>query len=146
MLLSIALLAHLSTEWIGFSLLTPNTDALPAAVCSTIILVLITYFLLAAYHKQARLMQTLTAMAGAITVINLVGIPLSMWWQTTQNHTENNLIQFLLLAVAIWSVAIQGHIFRHALTISFALGILISICFFLFTFQVINYLLPVDIS
>lgn len=91
-------------------------------------------------------MQTLTAMAGAITVINLVGIPLSMWWQTTQNHTENSLIQLLLLAVAIWSVAIQGHIFRHALTISFALGILISICFFLFTFQVINYLLPVDIS
>ena len=143
LLLAIALVAHLLAEWIGFSVLMPGENAFLAALAATVILAFLTFSILAAQRRQSRLLQTLTAMAGAITVIDLIGIPLATWWRSVDDGSGAvQLPLLLLLVLTVWSVAIQGHILRHALSIPLAMGVMIAMFFFWFSFQVMHYLFP----
>ncbi len=89
--------------------------------------------------RRERITQTLTALAGAGTVVNLLALPVVLWLQTS---SEAPLPSLLLLLLTIWSIAILGHILRHAFSILFAFGILLAIGYYWLLLGLLSLLLP----
>ncbi len=89
--------------------------------------------------KRERITQTLTALAGAGTVVNLLALPAVLWLQAAG---EAPLPSLLLLLLTIWSIAILGHILRHAFSILFAFGILIAIGYYWLLLSLLSVVAP----
>jgi len=95
-----------------------------------------------ALNKQARYMQTATALVGADVVIGLVALlPVSLA-QPVATGTEPGadvlLAGLMFLVLVGWSVLVVGHILRHAFDLSLAQGVVIAIAFDVFSFVVIS--------
>lgn len=92
--------------------------AVLAALADSAVLALLTHTVLLLRKHPERLPQTLSALAGAGAVIQLIAGPLLA-------RPE------LLAALLIWSLAINAHILRHALEVRLGLAIFISVGFLL---------------
>ena len=93
----------------------------------TLVMVLFAWTLLLLMKKSARLVQTLTALAGTGTVLGVVGLPLIL--QAARTQTEDGPAGILVLAwllMLVWSIAVQAHIFRHALSTGYGTGLLLA--------------------
>lgn len=71
-----------------------------------------------------RFLQTASALFGTDLVLLLPVAPLLL---TAQSGDGGGNLQLLLLVLWIWSIAIKGHIFRHALDLPVAGGVLVAI-------------------
>lgn len=92
------------------------------------------YGLLSIQRLQSRFMQTATAVFGSNVVLALPVFVLSM--PVAEHGPEDAGAALLgLLALVIWHVGILGHIFRHALSSSLGLGVLIAIVYYLLSTQ-----------
>ena len=89
--------------------------------------------------KRERITQTLSALAGAGTVVNLLALPVVLWLQA---NSEAPLPSLLLLLLTIWGILILAHILRHAFSILFAFGILIAIGYYWLLLGLLSLLLP----
>ncbi len=110
----------------------PPSKALLYALADLAVLALVTHTLLLLRRFSARLVQTLTALAGTGALFELLALPLS---RTTQ-------ASLLLLGLMIWSIAVSAHILRHALSVSFTMGVLASLGYLVVSLVVINALFP----
>jgi cytochrome b len=93
----------------------------------TLVLVLFAWTVLLLMKKSARLVQTLTALAGTGTVLGIVGLPLIL--QAAQTQAEDGPAGILVLAwllMLVWSIAVQANIFRHALSTAYGSGLLLA--------------------
>jgi len=104
----------------------------------------ILHLALKALNKQARYMQTATALVGADVVIGLVALlPVSLAQPMAvgaEPGTDVLLAGLMFLALVGWSVLVVGHILRHAFNLSLAQGVVIAIAFDVFSFVVISAL------
>lgn len=94
------------------------------------ILVVLCYFLLYLSRRPERWLQTITALFGAGIVFSIVSIPLSFLIPIIGNN--NPVVYWLYLiviALMVWNVAVMAHIMRHALSSSFALGVLAALLY-----------------
>jgi len=110
--------ARASSDW-------PAT--LGMTLLDTLVMVLFAWTLLLLTKKSARLVQTLTALAGTGTVLGVVGLPLI--FQATRTQTEDGPAGILVLGwllMLVWSIAVQAHIFRHALSTGYGTGLLLA--------------------
>ena len=110
--------ARASSDW-------PAT--LGMTLLDTLVMVLFAWTLLLLTKKSARLVQTLTALAGTGTVLGVVGLPLIL--QAARTQTEDGPAGILVLAwllMLVWSIAVQAHIFRHALSTGYGTGLLLA--------------------
>jgi cytochrome b len=110
--------ARASSDW-------PAT--LGMTLLDTLVMVLFAWTLLLLMKKSARLVQTLTALAGTGTVLGVVGLPLIL--QAARTQTEDGPAGMLVLAwllMLVWSIAVQAHIFRHALSTGYGTGLLLA--------------------
>ena len=102
---------------------------LPAAILITIAHVSIglglAYLILLVSMKVSRALQTLTALSGTGAILNVISMLLI--WLLPEEGQQQNIISMLLIGVLFWSIFIIGGIFRHALSISLAMGVLTSI-------------------
>jgi cytochrome b len=93
----------------------------------TLVMVLFAWTVLLLMKKSARLVQTLTALAGTGTVLGIVGLPLIL--QAAQTQAEGDPAGILVLGwllMLVWSIAVQANIFRHALSTAYGSGLLLA--------------------
>ena len=143
MLLGLALAAHTVTEILGLSYFLPRAQALLAGITTTLLLCALTTGVMLTLGRQLRLVQTLTALAGAIAVLGVIGIPITGWWKSMQ--AAGGLVELpimLLVALTGWGLTVQGHILRHALSLPLFVGLVISILFFFVSVYVMESLFP----
>ena len=145
-LLRLCILAYLGT---GFAALMPGVGAayplrsLLLTLADLALLAGMTYSVLRALGHSTRLAQTLTALTGCGTLLQLVALPLGIWFDqasTTQANAELPFILWLLLL--LWSIVITAHILRHAFTVSFGIGLAYAFAYLFVSWTVADWLLP----
>ncbi len=95
--------------------------------------------LLALSRKPARFQQTATALLGTDTLISVAALPLLL---AVKVGPQAAFPTVLLMGLMIWSMAVTGHILRHALSKPLSFGIGLAVLYFLVTYQVMAYWFP----
>jgi len=104
-----------------------------AAVAETTAMLATVYLLLSIVGHRSRAQQTLTALAGTATAINILALP--MFWVSPLFTTLNNPFALLLVLLVLWSVVIVAHILRHAFSITMVPAGLLAIGYTLLNFE-----------
>ncbi|HLB30152.1 MAG TPA: hypothetical protein VJN91_01375 [Gammaproteobacteria bacterium] len=130
-LLGFCIVAYLTTgvfvAWPGREFI----DAVLISLVDTLILLGFTAFLVAVRSHIERWLQTATALTGAGTIFNLIAIPIVLLLNR-QGFSEvgmtllQSLLEFSILILLIWNIAVIGFIYRHALELPFMAALVIS--------------------
>ena len=86
---------------------------------------------------SSRLQQTISALAGTGFLLGLVSLFLLM--QLDREAPQPGLA-LGYLGLFIWSLAVDGHIYRHALSIKMSLGVLVAVLVFASNFVLLRAL------
>lgn len=112
--------------------------ALLGSLIDAALIVLLTMALLRFLGKPERLTQTLTALTGCGTLLNLISYPLLLVFYATG---ESPFMSLLLSAVAIWNIMIVAHILRHAISQPLFVGMALAIVYVVTVLFTINWTL-----
>ncbi len=134
------LLANAAVGLIILSMEASLLAAVPQFLISITLLAGFSWIVLAFGGKTIRFRQTLTALLGADTLISLLALPFLIWISLSQRFGP---VYYILIASMMWSVAVVGHIIRHALSSSYLYGLGLAILYFLASFQATAFLFPV---
>jgi hypothetical protein len=119
-------------------------SAVFSGLLDSVLLVGLTGTLLYVQRRNTRLVQTLTALAGTGSIITFLAIPLSgMLHSADQGAGGSGLALLLLLVLTAWSLAIAAHIFRHALSVPYFVGLVMAVVFYWISISVFRALFPV---
>lgn len=142
-LLALVLLAH---TLMGVAVAAVDLrfgQALAAAAIDTALMCVLTTGLLMLRTLRERTVQTLTALAGAGSVIGFVAYPVSLWLHGAHQANEHPpALMVLLLAVLGWSLAVSAHVLRHALSAPYYIGLLVSIAFYWISVRILGSVFP----
>ena len=143
MLLALVLLTH---TLVGVAVAAVNLrfgQAVAMGVIDTALLCGLTAGLLALRDLRERTVQTLSALAGAGSIIGFIAFPVSLWLHDAQEANEQSpALMVLLLAVLGWSLAVSAHILRHALSAPYYLGLVVSVAFYWISVRLLSSLFP----
>lgn len=145
-LLKLCLIGYAATGllnlWLGLGEVGAGTALLLTAVDVGLLLGLV-YAVLQLRGLLARYTQTLTALAGTGTLLQLIVLPLGMWYQRElAGNGTADLPAMLWLMLLVWSVAITAHILRHALSVTFGIGVLYALGYLMVSWTAADWLLP----
>ena len=130
-------------QWVStvavFSLKVPLTSAIYQAFIALCIHLTVGLIVLGVMNKLNRLVQVLTAIQGALTIINLSVWPLIFLIGTQANATA--MLGLVSLTIILWSIAIHSHILHHALEWNKAFTLPLAIALF-----VIRYIAFVQLT
>ncbi len=98
------------------------------------------YLILLASMKAGRTLQTLTALSGTAVILNAVSLPLI--GLLPEEGQQQNIFTMLLAGIFFWNIFIIGGIFRHALSISLAMGVFTSIGYIFITLVILYPFFP----
>ena len=144
-LLAIMLVAHTVTSILLNAVVLDGWNAMLAGLTDTLLVSILTASVLYLHSFSARFVQTLSAMTGTGTIISLVAIPLFSWnVGAQQSESANPVAALLMFGIVAWSLAVSGHILRHALTIPYLLGILVAVAFYGISYTVFSSLFWVE--
>ncbi|GMQ76568.1 MAG: hypothetical protein BMS9Abin01_1849 [Gammaproteobacteria bacterium] len=130
-LLAIALTAHTVISILLSNMSLSVASALLSGVVDTALLVVLAGVLLYVQRRNTRLIQTLTALAGTATILTTIALPISGWLHgADQAAGEGGFALLLLLIITGWSLAVAGHIYRHALSVPFFVGLVLAVVFY----------------
>lgn len=95
--------------------------------------------LLVLRDKSSRFVQSATAFLGCNAAFNVIGIPIALLVgtppQTPEQMTGAQVLAGLIsLPLLIWKVAVDAHVFRHSLDISFGGGVAVALMWILAAF------------
>ena len=142
-LLAIALIAHTVMSILLSNVFLGAASALLSGLLETVLLVALTGTLLYVQRRNARLIQTLTALAGTGAIITVIALPISGWLHGADRAAgEGVFVVLLWLILTVWSLAVAGHIFRHALSVPYFLGLVLAVVFYWISFSVFRSLFP----
>jgi len=103
------------------------STAVAVTLMDTLAMVAFAWAVLQLTGKSARLVQTLTALAGTGVVLGIVGLPLVLQAARAQQAGETPAaLAVAWLVMLAWSITVQAHIFRHALTVRYGLGLAVA--------------------
>ncbi len=141
-LLSLSLSIYAAGSMVTSAVYTEEAKLIFLEVMADIILMLLWYsVLLAIYKRSARLQQTLTALFGTGGLLYVIAFPVMSWLQHeigTPAGAQSSVL--LMMALLIWSIAVAAHIVRRALEVPIALGLAISIGYFVVSVAVFSFL------
>ncbi len=120
----------------SISLFLPEPTGNPVVVMAVAIAVplALSRIILVAAGKLARWEQTVSALFGTSAVISAISLPFGLT-ATDEGLAISGLVLVLLF---FWSLAVNGHIWRHALEVSFGGGLAIAVLSFAATLFVVN--------
>jgi hypothetical protein len=78
-------------------------------------------------NLSARLPQTITTLAGTGLIFGFLSIFLV---RQADPESEQPLLALVWFSVFLWSIAVDGHIYRHALSITMSMGVLVAVMIF----------------
>jgi len=142
-LLGITLGAHTLMSMLLANISLSATSAVLSGLLDSILLVGLTGTLLYVQKRNARIVQTLTALAGTGTIITLLALPLSGWLHGADQAGGGGLALLLLLILTGWSLAIAAHVLRHALSVPYFMGLVLAVVFYWISISVFRALFPV---
>jgi len=126
--LATALLTYLCVDLLQAAGNSVWNIALAMTLMDTGVMVVFTWAVLQVTGRAARLVQTLTALAGTGALLGLIGLPLVLQaaraHQTADQPSAATVIGWLVLLA--WSIAVQAHIFRHALSTRYGIGLMVA--------------------
>lgn len=134
--------AYLATGMWFLSVIEPGGNALGPALADTILSSGVLYLALQRRGLTLRYPQSLTAIMGAWSLINLVSVPLAMPLATAAVGLPRVLETLGLFVSILWSVAVAGFILRHALSITLVAGQLIAFGYALAEVWLLGALFP----
>lgn len=124
---SLLLYLLISTIIGGFELAPER--ALFSSVVEVVLMLGMIRMMLWARDLWPRFQQTATALLGSGALLGFIAVPL-MWWQAQyEKPLEAFAPSLLVFALFVWSVAVTGHILRHALNIPFYAGVVLSLLY-----------------
>jgi len=103
--------------------------------------VVLTSSLLYFTKYSARIIQTLTALAGTNSLLGILIIPVLFWLeQIGLNEGDTSLPVLLLLGLIVWNLAVSAHILRHALAVPFFIGFFLTVVMYFLTVSILSQL------
>ena len=142
-----AITAGIFVDSFASSILIPKLSGLEVFTTVAIyncLLLIAVYLLLNIIGYRERSTQTITAIAGTGLFISLVLLPGLITVDLAE--TEAKSFALFVLIDNIWRIAVNAHIFRHALSISLMMAMIISVCYLLFGVLIADFILPVQDS
>jgi len=113
--------------------------AAPVAVLQTLVdmtlLSGLLYLALTLHQHPRRFVQTLSALTGAGTLLNLAALPLLIGINGQPPSENAPLSALLLLVLLVWSIAVMAHILRHAFNVPLWVGTLYALGYTLLSWQ-----------
>jgi hypothetical protein len=142
-LLGLALIAYLLVSTLlalpGYSLAT----SLQIATTDLLLLLLFAGSVLYLTGNLARIYQTLSALAGAGTLLGLLALPLVQSLYGARESGQVSLAVLLLwLLLMGWNLLVVAHIVRHALSVILPIAVGIAVLYTLIAMQLITALFP----
>ena len=138
-----AVLAYLAVDLMQALAGADWSAALGMSFLDTAVMVLFCWLLLTIVNRSARFVQTLTALAGTGALLGALGLPLM--WQTGSVQQDAGPGAALVsgwLLLLVWNVAVQAHIFRHALSSRYATGVLVAGLHTVVAITLLSYFFP----
>jgi hypothetical protein len=143
LLLAMVLAAHWLLGVVLFSFRMPVASAVAAGLVSSTLLCVLTSSLLAVNRLLPRLVQTLTALAGADVVVGVVARPVTAWLHgDLEGGAASGVPGLLYLLLLGWNLAVVGHVLRHALDAPLPLGVVIALVFYVLSVSIMNGMFP----
>ena len=142
-LLVIAILAGIILDSLTTPIFLPKLsviDVIKVVVVYNIILLTAIYLLLKLIGYAERATQTITAIAGTGLFISLVLLPALLMMNSIDEQMKS--ISIFILIDNVWRIVVNAHIFRHALSVSLLLAMILSVSYLLFGALVADILLP----
>lgn len=112
-----------------------ETDGAPRSLLVIAVQFGIVYLLLRARDFQARLPQTITALAGTGFLFGLLS--LLILTRVDPGRQQPDLALFYLVLFG-WSLLVDAHIYRHALSIKMNIGVLLAVLIFAGNFMLLK--------
>jgi hypothetical protein len=112
-------------------------------VMDTLVMIVFTWTVLMVVKKSPRFIQTLTALAGTGAVLGVLGLPLV--YQAAKAHQADGPSGALVLGWLVllaWSIAVQAHIFRHALSTRYGIGLMVAALHTVLAISLLETLFP----
>jgi len=97
---------------------------------------MLSWIVLKIRQRTERWTQTLTALFGSNALLSIVTLPFSL----AAGSDPNTGLALVLLTSFFWSFAVDAHIWRHALEISFAAALVVTMMLFVISLFVITSL------
>jgi hypothetical protein len=111
-----------------------------------VMLVAFTGVVLAAVGRGPRLMQTLQALLLVGTWFSLIALPVAT--VSIDPEADPDLLTLLVVSFSVtlllWSIAVMGHVFRHALEWSFQRGLMLALVYSALNIVVHYQVFPID--
>ncbi|MDT8320476.1 MAG: hypothetical protein RQ826_08100 [Xanthomonadales bacterium] len=104
-----------------------ETDAVPRSLLAIAVQVVAVAALLQLKRHSERLPQTITALTGTGFILGLISVFLLQQADPEQPQPG---LALVYLALFIWSLTVDAHIYRHALSITMSRGALIAVLVF----------------
>ena len=146
-LLISAILAGILIDSFASSILISKMSAfeiVTTVAIYNVLLLIAVYLLLKVIGYEKRAMQTLIAITGAGLFISLVLLPGLITVDLSEQESKS--FALFILIDNIWRIAVNAHIFRHALSVSLLMAMIISVSYLLLGVLVADFLLPVQVS
>lgn len=105
-------------------------NAVITALADSGLTILITYLLLFIVRRPQRWLQTGTALLGTGTIFSLLATPV-YYAIAAQGGGQSGspVLSILIWVLIIWNVIVMAHILKHALSVSFPMGILVALTY-----------------
>lgn len=131
----------LAAYWIvGIALLSLQSDWLEAigqAVTESLLLLVFCWVLLLLTNRLSRLLQTTTALLATDALISLPGALLLSWWLA---RPDAAVLQFGLVALTIWHLAVISQVLRLAVSRPLAFGVVLALTYVGVTYTIMTML------
>lgn len=139
-LLRAALIAYGASGLLVLLISLDAVSALLVMFADMVLLTGLTYGVLSLRGYSPRFSQTLTALLGTGTLVQLAALPVSLWVSKTLEQDIAALPQLLYLALLVWSIAIMAYILQQALAVSRGIGILYTFGYIAISWTVSSWL------
>lgn len=137
------LLGYLAVGWMIASLHLGGAASILSSIMDAGLLAGMAGGLLAVRGYLARFQKTLIALAGSGILLGILAWPLLLWLsQARQAGMSPEIGSLLLVGLMLWSLAVTAHIMRHALSVSFTVGALVSALYAFISIKVMSFLFP----
>ncbi len=145
--LALALSAYLGVDLLQAVSSSVWSLAWAVTLTDTAVMIVFATAVLRVAGRSERLVQTLTALAGTGVVLGVLGLPLV--WQAARVAQDSGppaLVVGGWLVLLVWSVAVQAHIFRHALSTRYGYGLMLAGLHSLIAISMLEALFPHALS
>jgi hypothetical protein len=134
--LLVAVLAYLAVTTFNLNRGEGHPSPVPVLLLAAGLPLILTWIVLKVRNRTARWTQTLTALFGTNALLSLITLPFSL----AAGNDPGTGLALVLLTSFFWSFAVDAHIWRHALDVSFAAALVVTMLLFVTSLFIITSL------